>query len=224
MMQIMAQNKAFIVSCLCMLAAFVCIQKIALGPNVEVLEKNLDKFPYTIATFVGGNIIMEDSVIKELDTDVYVFRKYRSDKGEVITLYIGYYGTKKGGRTGHGPGGCYPGSGWAILNESQVMQLVAFDGKKKKIKLNSMKIKRGNIAELVFYWYQSNGDEVLSSGIEQNLHRFRNKILHNRNDGAFIRVSTPITQSLSYTESRLKDFIKKVFPLIVQYWPVEREL
>lgn len=220
----MIKYKIFVVSCLCMIATFALIQSIHSGSDVEVVEKNLDKLPYKIANYMGIDMQMDDPVVKELNTDIYIFRQYINDKGERITLYIGYYGTKKGGRTEHSPGGCYPGSGWAILDETQVEVPVALNGNKKIIPLNALQVKKGVIKECVFYWYQSNGDKVLSSGIDQNLHRFKSKILHNRNDGAFIRVSASVTQSLSYTKNRLESFVKEIYPLIVKYWPEEREV
>jgi len=194
------------------------------GQNVEVIEKNLDKLPYRIGNYIGMDMKMEDGVVKELDTDVYIFRRYVKEQDEEITLYIGYYGTRKGGRTGHNPNACYPGGGWAIIDESRAKVPVLFDGKDRMITVNLLKVKKGNITQLVCHWYQSSGDKVLSSGIGQNLQRFKTKILYNRDDGAFIRVSAPVTQSLSYSKNRLDSFIKKLYPLIVKYWPEENEI
>lgn len=223
-MQVMIQFRTFIVSCVCMLTALVIVQRIHSGSNVEVIEQNMDKFPYKIGDYIGIDIPMEASVIKELNTDVSVFRRYVNEQGERITLYIGYYGTKKGGRTGHSPGGCYPGSGWAILDETDVEVPVDLNGNEKMIPLNALQVTKGVVRECVYHWYQSNGDKVLSSGIAQNFHRFKGKILYNRNDGAFIRVSVSVTQSLSYTKNKLKSFVKEIYPLIVKYWPEEREV
>jgi len=191
---------------------------------VEIIEKNLDKFPHEIGNFMSIDIKMDDAVVKELNTDVYIFRKYINDKGSEITLYIGYYGTKKGGRTGHNPSACYPGSGWTILNQSKVKVPVFLDGTERMITLNALQVKKGVIRQRVYHWYQSNGDEILSSGIEMNLYRFISNIIYNRNDGAFISVSAPVTQSLSYTENRIQTFIKEIFPLIVKHWPKEKEV
>jgi EpsI family protein len=212
------------VSFLCMLACFVFVQRTPSSSSVEVIEKNLDRFPYQVGDFIGTDIRMEDAVVKELNTDVCVYRKYADNGGEEITLYIGYYGTKRGGRTGHNPGGCYPGSGWAILDEAQVKVAIALNGNERKITLNALQVKKGGMRERVYHWYQSNGDEVLSDGIDQNLHRFKSKILYNRNDGAFIRVSAIITESLSHADGVLRNFIRDIFPLIVKHWPEEKEM
>lgn len=220
----MMHYKTFLISCLCIMTAFVLVKMIPSGQNVEVIEKKLDKLPYRIGNYTGVDMKLEDGVVKELDTDVYIFRRYLKEQDEEITLYIGYYGTRKGGRTGHVPEACYPAVGWGILDESRVKVPVLFDGKDRMITINSLKVKKGNTTGLVYHWYQSSGDKVLSSGVAQNLQRFKTKILYNRDDGAFIRVSAPVTQSLSYTKNGLDSFIKKLYPLIVKYWPEEKEI
>ena len=220
----MIRYKIFLISCLCILTAFVLVKMIPSGQNVEVIEKNLDKLPYRIGNYIGMDMKMEDSVVKELDTDVYIFRRYVKEQDEEITLYIGYYGTRKGGRTGHIPEACYPAVGWAILDEYRVNVPVLFDGKDRMITVNALKVKKGDTTGLVYHWYQSSGHKVLSSGVAQNLQRFKTKVLYNRDDGAFIRVSAPVTQSLSYTKNRLDSYIKKLYPLIVKYWPEENEI
>ena len=115
----MIKYKTFMVSFLCLLVAYGFVIKLNSSMDVEVVEKRIDKFPYRIGDYVGADIKMQNSVIKELNTDAYIFRKYFYKQNEEITLYIGYYGTKKGGRTGHNPNACYPAGGWAILKNSK---------------------------------------------------------------------------------------------------------
>jgi len=208
-----------------MLVAFAFVQMVNSELGVEVVAKNIDKFPYKIGDYLGADIRMEAEVIKELNTDVYIFRRYVDELDEEINLYIGYYGTKKGGRTGHNPSACYPGSGWSIHKKSKKEISVILHGEEKIMAVNSMQISKQESSDrLVYHWYQSNGGVVLSSGIEQNLYRFKSRILYNRNDGGFIRVSTPMTRSLSYAEKRAQSFIKQIFPLITNYWPKEEEI
>ncbi len=88
----------------------------------EVVEKRLLDLPYTIGPWVGKEFSLDKLIINELDTDVYVARNYMNEN-YLITLYIGYYGTKKGGRTGHNPNSCYPSSGWSIFSDTGTMVL-----------------------------------------------------------------------------------------------------
>jgi len=49
-----------------------------------------------------------------LETISNVYRRYADADGRVIQLYIGYYGTAKGGRPSHVPQYCYTGHGYSI--------------------------------------------------------------------------------------------------------------
>jgi EpsI family protein len=221
----MITSRTFITSSVCLLIALGLVQSIHSGHNVEVVEKNMDKFPYEIGYYRGTDIEMNNEVVNELNTDVYIFRRYVEEQGGEITLYIGYYGTRKGGRTGHNPNACYPGSGWSILRQSKKDVSVSVDGETRSIRVNSMEVaSRGDLNRLVYHWYQSQGGVVLSSGIDQNMHRFKTRLYHNRNDGAFIRISSPITESFNYTEKRIQEFMKQIFPLIIDQWPKEAEI
>lgn len=207
-----------------MLLTFVTVQKVDIADRVVIQALNLDHFPAQIDDYASvEDITMQDSVIKELDTDAFIYREYENDKSQKIILYIGYYGTKKGGRTGHNPYGCYPGGGWSIIEDSNVSLPIIIKGKKREVTLNSLLVKKGSYNELVYFWYQSSGDEVLSSGIGMNIHRFKSRLFYHRNDGAFVRVSTPVGNNLAETEKRIKTFIQNLIPMLEQYWPVEVE-
>ena len=218
------KKSSFWISCLCLVITFIIVQKMQVGTNVIVVEKNLDKFPYSIGEYKASDISLEDSVVKILDTDAYIFRNYSKNTCKPITLYIGYYGTKKGGRSTHTPAGCYPGSGWGIIKEQKVSVPIILDGKHQSLQLNMMLVSKGDSRQLVYYWHQTNKDQVLTTGIQKNLNRFRNRLLYNRNDGAFIRTSSEIDQDISKTKAELEAYIQDVFPLIIQYWPEEKEI
>ena len=216
-------KKTFWISLLLMLATIAIVQRMHIGKDIIVWKKNLDKLPYTIGGMSGVDIPMEESVIKELDPDVYVYRNYASIDARIINVYIGYYGTQKGGRTPHNPEGCYPGAGWSILKESVSIVPIDQDGSKKDIMLNTLQVKRGDVNQLVYHWYQTGRDTVIVNGVQQNINRFRNRLLHNRDDGAFIRISEDNGDNEVKTKKDIEDFIRQLFPLVVQNWPLEKE-
>jgi EpsI family protein len=208
-----------------MLLSFIVIKNISFGKNVEIKENKFIDFPVQIDGYIGKEIKMPDVVIEELNTDISIFRNYKKKENESITLYIGYYSTKKGGRTGHHPEACYPGSGWSIKEKYKKNIVVIYNGLERQITVNVLHVaKRGENDKIVYHWYQSNRETVLSNGIEQNLHRFKMRLFNNRNDGAFIRVSTAIKNDIKVSIFRAQVFIKKIYPLIVNYWPIEREV
>lgn len=186
----------------------------------QVVRTNLENLPMVINGYEGKESFFPDSVYKELNADKHVYRRYRNGAGEQIDLYIGYYGTAKGGRTGHNPYACLPGAGWGII-ESYKVRLMP-EGHKGGIDVNYILARKGETYEVLLHWYQTAGDKVLSSGIQQNIQRFLGRIFYNRNDGAFIRVSV-FSRDRSIEESKLlvKSFSEKVLDLLPHYWPIE---
>ena len=201
----------------------ICVYNLNLGNDVYVADKRLDKFPYKIKKWSGEDVAITPSVKKELNTDVFIYRFYHRLGEEPIFLYIGYYGTKKGGRSEHSPDGCYPGSGWAILEETTKTLKVSFDNEEWVYSFNVMNVFKDNRKQLVYHWYQTQGLNVISSGIQHNLNRFKNRLLYNRDDGAFIRVSMDMQENLAEAKSELEEFIQTIFPIIVELWPKELE-
>jgi hypothetical protein len=75
----------------------------------------------------------------------------------------------------------------------------------------------------MLYWYQSAGSKVLLTGIQQNIQRFVGKIMHNRNDGAFVRISILTEEyGVERADYLVKSFAKKVVDLLPKYWPIEQ--
>lgn len=206
-----------------MITTLAVVYKMHVGTDVVVWKKNLDKLPYTIGEMRGVDVPLEESVVKELDTDVYVSRNYISADGRVLNVYIGYYGTQKGGRSKHSPEGCYPGAGWSILKESKANMVIEQNGSKKDIMLNTLQVKRGDDHQLVYHWYQSDRDTIAINGVQQNINRFKNRLMNNRDDGAFIRVSGDTNNNFGTTKEDIENFIQHLFPLLVEYWPQEKK-
>lgn len=163
------------------------------------------------------------SVYEELKADKHVYRHYRSPDGQVIDLYIGYYGTAKGGRTGHNPYACLPSSGWVILQDNNIKLDPGY--KEEMVEVNSILTKKNNIYNVVLHWYQSAGTKVIGSGLEQNIHRFISSVLYNRNDGAFVRVSMHVPKEhIQQARTKVRSFAEQILSLLPNHWPVEKEI
>ncbi len=185
-----------------------------------VLHTNLEKLPQQIENYYGENDSFPDSVYDELNADLHLYRHYQEKSGEQIDLYIGYYGTAKGGRTGHNPYACLPAAGWGIVERGEAQVTPSYY--KKAVDLNYTVSQKGEIYNIVLHWYQSAGTKILSTGLEQNLQRFKGKVLYNRNDGAYIQISSLTTSTdIRDTKQKLNDFAMKLLELIPLYWPAE---
>jgi EpsI family protein len=185
-----------------------------------VLRTNLEKLPMEIAGFTGQEDSFPEAVNREVNADKQVYRHYRSPDGKIVDLYIGYYGTAKGGRATHTPAGCLPGAGWGILASHQVPVVSKTGG--GRVGVNYILARRGEWYLVLLHWYQTGG-KVLATGIQQNLNRLINRVSGNRDDGAFIRVSvfarkTGIQEALALDVA----FAEKILELVPQYWPLEQ--
>jgi len=214
-------NKSFYTSLIILLATITLVEFIATRGEPVVVKTNLENLPMEIAGYKGTEDIFPESVYKELNADRHVYRHYRSADGKQVDLYIGYYGTAKGGRTGHNPYGCLPGAGWGILDSGQTN--LKTNNYPNGILVNYILAQKGETYETVLHWYQSAGKKVLSTGIQQNIERFIGRIYYNRNDGAFIRVSVfGKKEHLKEASLLVKSFGEKFLDLLPEYWPIEQ--
>lgn len=217
-------KKSYLISFIIITASLVLLNRLEIGSNVIVVDKRLDKFPRTIGEYQSIDIPLESDVIRILDTDVFIFRRYISQGGNTITFYIGFYGTKKGGRSDHSPRGCYPGAGWAIAKEEKVELIVRSGDSSRRVFLNMLYVSKGSMKEIVYHWYQTDRQKIISSGVKMNINKFMSRLMYNRNDGAFVRVSSEVNGNPELTRKRLEQFIRDIYPLIIEYWPHEKDI
>ncbi|MDP2644543.1 MAG: EpsI family protein [Desulfobacterales bacterium] len=216
-----SSNKYFLVSFIALLCTTVLITAINFRGNPVVIETKLEKLPMEISGFKGTEDFFAKAVYEELKADKHVYRHYRSEDGKQVDLYLGYYGTAKGGRTPHNPYACLPGQGWAIIEAHTIKVDVDYYPAGRNI--NYILSKNGKSYEVKLHWYQSDKDKILATGIQQNIQRFISRMLYNRNDGAFVQVSAFTDQGhIEEAKKRTKFFAEKILALLPRYWPVEK--
>jgi len=184
---------------------------------------NLHNFPKNIEGYVGKDDYFPQGVYDALKEDETIYRHYVSGNGDKIDLYIGYYGTAKGGRTAHNPYGCLPGGGWGIINSNKV-DLIPPNKPKggSKVRINHILARQGDGYVNMFHWYQTRGTIVINNGIQHNLNSFLGRILYNRNDGAFVQISIfSNLEGIARAQQIGKVFALDVIRLLSQYWPTE---
>ena len=214
-------NKSFTISVIILLSTVGLAVAVSQRAEPVVVKTNLEKLPTEILGFKATEDFFPDSVYKELNADKHVYRHYRNAEGKQVDLYIGYYGTRKGGRTGHNPFACLPGSGWGIIETRMIR--VRTDYYSNGADVNYFLAQRGEEYQVMLHWYQSGGTEILATGIQQNIHRFVQKIVKNRNDGAFIQISVGAKRGDIEKSTRLLVlFSELLMNLIPEYWPTER--
>lgn len=213
--------KTFFVSLIILIAAAVLVFLISKRGEPVVVETNLERLPMEISELKGVKDSFPESVYMELNADKHVYRHYRCADGKIIDLYIGYYGTAKGGRTGHNPYACFTGAGWGIVKDGMVK--LKTEHKKNEVQVNYLLSQKGQTYDVILHWYQSDKDKILVTGIQMNIQRFMGRVLQNRNDGAFVRISARTDQEgINETKKRVESFAERIIDLLPNYWPVEK--
>lgn len=215
----MIANSAFIGSTLILVTALALSFQVTLRPKPVVVKTNLEMLPMEIAGYLATEDTFDQNVYRELNADKHVYRHYRDRDGNQVDLYIGYYGTAKGGRTGHNPYACLPGAGWAVVENKKVEVTPSYY--RQPTAVNYVLAKKDGNMTLMLHWYQSSGARVLATGLQQNVQRFMGRVFHNRNDGAFVRVSAITIDQEAATKQRLVAFASNVLELLPSYWPNE---
>ncbi len=214
----MPPRGALLVSTLLLLTTGTLAWGIRSQGEFRITANRLDQLPRDLAGYQGTDLRFSDSVYAALDDDSNLLRRYTGSSGITIWLYIGYYGTAKGGRPAHVPESCYTGQGFSIEDWS----LVPVPGRQTGERIDRMVVRRGGQRRLILYWFQSAGNHVQGTGVQQNLLRLRNRLLGERDDGSLIRVSTTLPPGdHGETDQRLSAFVAELLASLPAYWPLE---
>jgi EpsI family protein len=213
-------GKSFGVSVAILLVTLLAVVTFAAREVPHVVKTNLENIPLTLDVYKGEEDFFSAGIYEELNADKHVYRHYRSADGKKIDLYIGYYGTAKGGRTGHNPYACLPGAGWAIVDNGWIK--IKPEYQTEEVRLNYIQARKDGINNVIIHWYQTAGSKVLATGLEQNIQRFFGRVLDNRNDGAYVQVSSLSNDDqLPAARKQVRMFAEKLLEILPDYWPVE---
>ena len=213
-------NKSFSLSILLLFTASMAIVIVLQREVPAVIRTNLEQIPMQIAGYTATEDFFSDGVYEELNADKHVYRHYTDSAGRQVDLYIGYYGTAKGGRTPHNPYACLPSQGWAILDAGELV--IRTNYAPEGVSLNYVISRNRNINKFIIHWYQSARTKVLDSGFKRNIQRFVGKIVHNRNDGAYVQVTTTRVTAAEGLPEELTQYAQNILNLLPEYWPDEQ--
>ncbi len=93
-------------------------------------------------------------------------------------------------------------------------------GEGRPLAVNRVQITKGNVQQLVYYWFEQRGRR-LTSEYQFKWYLFWDGITRNRTDGALIRLVTPVFpgDNSSNPDKRLSEFIRAVYPRIASHVP-----
>lgn len=178
--------------------------------NEVPLAHPLAAFPASINDWrVTGQTQLSESILKVLRPTDYLSRRYVSNSGEVVDLYIGYFdgGLDSGGV--HSPRHCLPGSGWSL--EFHEEKVLTFDG--NTIRLVNAVYRKGEVRQFFTYWFQVSGMTINNEYYLKAAEVF-NSMVKNRRDSAFVRISTDVSNGDMVQADSVSKFVQDFYPVI----------
>ena len=162
-----------------------------------------------------GFVPLNPEIVKNLQLDDYVNERFSNGK-DIVSLYIGYYlGLEKIGAA-HDPLVCFPGQGWE-LSGIQKGKLSLEPNRCAPIEYSSMEASNGTDREWIVYWFQSY-DRATPDTLSQKLTSLWQKMLHQREDSAFVRLSMSLgNRSTEESRQPLFDFVRSFYPGFLAY-------
>jgi len=214
-------KKQFSIAIIVLVTGIVLVHGLSLiRGEMVVVERNFKNLPFTIGDWTGDERTFDQSIYDELRADENLYRIYRNSNGDELGLYIGYYGTQRGGHPEHIPAGCYTGAGWGI--ESNTPLDITSQDSTKTIRVNNFYARKGEKTEQTLYWLENFRGTVSHNGFEQNFEKIYTKLVHNRNDGAFIRINSHVQSTRDETLRFEIVFVKRLIPLLDKHGYVEK--
>jgi exosortase D (VPLPA-CTERM-specific) len=177
-------------------------------PQVRI-QNGFTQFPLKINGWQGRLETIDTKIIQLSGAENAFNGIYRSQTGDVVSLYIGYRGSPfvESENFFHSPSVCLPSLGWVTLaiSNHEISGVPEFD----KIVVRKMLIEKMGYRQLVYYWFQTKNR--VSSNVNLNrlhlmYHALRKDITHD----LFIRPMTPLkpTETAKDAGDRLDQFVR----------------
>jgi len=185
------------------------------GAEQAVAREPLSKLPRAIAGWhAAGDTPLDAASLQVLGVDDYVNRRYVGAEGQLVGLYIGYYGSQRQGDTIHSPQNCLPGAGWQPT-ESSTETLTAGGA---PVTVNRYVVQKGLDRQVVLYWYQGRGRIIASEYVNKFWLVADAARLH-RTDGALVRIMAPVIDEQASAGRAAADFAQSLMPALPNYLP-----
>ncbi len=181
------------------------------------IRKSFDSFPTGVGDWQAREgALLELDTLNVLKAKDYLMRRDQDPSGKSVWLFIAYWDSQGKGAQPHSPRNCLPGGGWEPLEASRVT--IPMPPPLAPIMVNRFLIQKDRDQQVVFYWYQSQG-ETIAGELAARVAMVKNSIVRHRTDGALVRVSSPVYGSVQDTSDRLVRYIQAMYPILGDYLP-----
>ncbi|MCF7999926.1 MAG: VPLPA-CTERM-specific exosortase XrtD [Methylovulum sp.] len=205
-------SKPFLAGLVCLSVATIFIQTLDKREEIIPLRNSFINFPLQINEWRGKNNHLDNDVFKLLKLTDYVLADFEDKELKPVNFYSAYYATQRKGESPHSPQVCIPGGGWQITDIERIHW--------NDLKFNRIVIKKDNIKQLVYYWFQQRG-RMIANEYWMKWYLFEDALLLHRTDGALVRITTLVypDEQEKAADERLKRFTMDALPLLPEYLP-----
>ena len=189
-----------------------------LRPTLTSDPSSLDRISRELGGFQAEDLPVGDTVERMLQADHHVQRAYQHPHGGLVWLYLGYYGTERGGTPEHTPRACYSAHGWELLADRSLQPASLGAGAAREYR-----VRHGDEDRLVLFWYRSYRSTGMDSTLALATDHVLGQLVDGRADGALVRLSTPIGDGEDEAEARVRllRFASLLEPELEANWPHE---
>jgi len=178
-------------------------------------EASVSLMPQEIGRWKGKDLEVEERVYEILETRNLIMREYESNSGEKIYLYIVY--SQDNRKVSHPPELCMEGEGMTVRGK-ELVKIKMPTG--SEITANKIIVEKGNIRNLVVYWYKA-GSSYMTDYIKQQIKVSLDRLRFKRTCSALIRVSAVL---LNKEDERnklaiIKEFCQQLYPYLDKIIP-----
>jgi EpsI family protein len=169
---------------------------------------------------------MDEETLTNLGASDYLICEFRrAEPPARVGVYFGYHETQvreEGGGAGensiHPPKHCLPGSGWDIIAH-EVVSLDLAGLPQQPASVNRLVIAKGDLREVVYYWYQTQG-RVVAEDWRKIVYLSWDRARQHRTDGALVRFTAPIFQkNEAEADQQIRELAASLVPQLGAYIP-----
>jgi len=144
--------RLLVVASFVLLASFACywVRAGLKPPSVKMPDQDFHKMPLVFDDWQGEDVELDPKVFIKIGADVVIDRKYRNDRGQVISTHTAVFSDPDEGVM-HNPMNCYRVTGWQKVDDEYLM--LEAPGK-TPVKVRCVAWNREGERALVVYWYQ----------------------------------------------------------------------
>lgn len=180
-------------------------------PSKSIKKTMLSHLPTIIGKWQGKDIPLDKQVYEMLFDSDLLFRIYRNNKVDNISLFIVV--SKSNFEAFHPPELCLEGSGGQLM-EKDIIEIQSNNG---RIKINKLYIKQQDKEILALYWYKA-GKRDISNFYVQYLDTIFDKILRRKTTAGMIRVIVEIKDGKTDKAFEIgKSFLQDLVPILDKY-------